>query len=98
MDDFGKGYSSLNILTSLPIDEVKIDMELIKNILNNNKKRKIVNLILELAHDLNLSVVAEGIEVKEEKLFLEKMGCDYFQGYYFSKPIALDKVKELLDK
>ena len=47
---------------------------------------------------MNLSVVAEGIEVKEEKLFLEKMGCDYFQGYYFSKPIALDKVKELLDK
>lgn len=98
MDDFGKGYSSLNILTSLPIDEVKIDMELIKNILYNNKKKKIVNLILELAHDLNLSVVAEGIEIEEEKLFLEKMGCDYFQGYYFSKPIGLDKVKKLLDK
>ena len=98
MDDFGKGYSSLNILTSLTIDEVKIDMELIKNILYNNKKKKIVNLIVELAHDLNLSVVAEGIEIEEEKLFLEKMGCDYFQGYYFSKPIGLDKVKKLLDK
>lgn len=98
MDDFGKGYSSLNILTSLTIDEVKIDMELIKNILYNNKKKKIVNLIVELAHDLNLSVVAEGIETEEEKLFLEKMGCDYFQGYYFSKPIGLDKVKKLLDK
>ena len=98
MDDFGKGYSSLNILTSLPIDEVKIDMELIKNILYNNKKKKIINLILELAHDLDLSVVAEGIEIEEEKLLLEKMGCDYFQGYYFSKPIELDKVKKLLDK
>lgn len=98
MDDFGKGYSSLNILTSLTIDEVKIDMELIKNILYNNKKKKIVNLIVELAHDLNLSVVAEGIEIEEEKLFLEKMGCDYFQGYYFSKPIGLNKVKKLLDK
>lgn len=96
MDDLGKSYSSLNILTSFPIDEVKIDMGSLKNILYDDKKKKVLNLILKLAHDLNLNIVAEGIETEEEKLFLENIRCDYFQGYYFSKPIDLDKVKELL--
>lgn len=95
MDDLGKGYSSLSILTFLPIDEVKIDMEFVKGISSNTKKQKVVNLIVELAHELKFNVVAEGVETQEEKDFLQNINCDELQGYYFSKPVEINKLKNI---
>lgn len=96
IDDFGKGYSSLNQLMVLPIDEVKIDRDFIREINNDTKKKSIVKLIVELAHSLNLNVVAEGIETNEEKLYLESIGCDELQGYLFSRPVKLDEFRMML--
>lgn len=96
IDDFGKGYSSINQLMSLPINEVKIDRDFIKNINKDIKKKNVVKLIIELAHSLNLNVVAEGIEVLDEKEYLKKINCDELQGYLFSRPIKVKELKELL--
>lgn len=93
IDDFGKGYSSINQLMSLPIREVKIDRDFIKNINKDMKKKNIVKLIVELAHSLELNVVAEGIEIEEEKIYLESIGCDELQGYLFSKPVKINELK-----
>lgn len=96
IDDFGKGYSSINQLMTLPINEVKIDRDFIKGIGNDIKKKNVVRLIVELAHSLNLNVVAEGIETNEEREYLESIGCDELQGYLFSKPINIDELKKIL--
>lgn len=98
IDDFGKGYSSLNQLMVLPIDEVKIDRDFIREINNDVKKKSIVKLIVELAHSLNLNAVAEGIETNEEKIYLESISCDELQGYLFSKPVKIEEFKMLLRK
>lgn len=96
IDDFGKGYSSINQLMTLPINEVKIDRDFIKDISKDIKKKNVVGLIVELAHSLELNVVAEGIETKEEKTYLESIGCDELQGFLFSKPIDIDELKQIL--
>ena len=96
MDDFGKGYSSLNMLTSLPIDVLKLDMAFIKDIAENNKEMKMVELIIEVGKFLEVPVVAEGVESKEQYLLLKKAGCDVIQGYYFSKPLKAEEYEELL--
>lgn len=98
IDDFGKGYSSINQLMTLPINEVKIDRDFIKNIGKDIKKKNVVRLIVELAHSLDLNVVAEGIETNEEKEYLESIGCDELQGYLFSKPIKIDELKIFLNR
>ncbi|MBQ6782057.1 MAG: EAL domain-containing response regulator [Treponema sp.] len=87
MDDFGSGYSSLNMLTSMPIDVLKMDKAFIRNIQPGNKDMKLVELVLDIAKNLNLQVVAEGVETEEEYKMLKEAGCDIIQGYYFSKPI-----------
>ena len=87
MDDFGSGYSSLNMLTSMPIDVLKMDKAFIRNIQPGNKEMKLVELVLEIAKNLEVPVVAEGVETEEEYKMLKKAGCDIIQGYYFSKPI-----------
>ena len=93
IDDFGTGYSSLSYLTFLPIDKIKLDQSLNNKFLYEESS-KVVDSLISLAHNLNLEVVAEGIETKEqmEKLCLGK--CDYIQGYYFSKPIEAYLVEE----
>ncbi|WP_055070170.1 putative bifunctional diguanylate cyclase/phosphodiesterase [Clostridium massiliamazoniense] len=96
IDDFGKGYSSINQLMTLPIKEVKIDRDFISGINENYKKQKVVKLIVELAHNLGLNVVAEGIENKEEEAYLREIGCDELQGYLFSKPITIKELKKIL--
>ncbi len=98
MDDFGKGYSSLNMLTSLPIDALKLDMAFIKDIAENNKEMSMVEFILEIARFLGVPVIAEGVESKEQYLLLKKAGCDIIQGYYFSKPLTSSEFGQLIEK
>lgn len=98
IDDFGKGYSSLNYLTELPIDTLKIDKSFIDSINENSKQRAIVECIIRLAKDLRYSLIAEGVEEKEQKEILEAMGCDYIQGYYYSKPLPKREFEKLLIK
>jgi diguanylate cyclase (GGDEF)-like protein/PAS domain S-box-containing protein len=88
IDDFGIGYSSLNYLRKLPIHSLKIDRTFIQEVADNNEDIAIVKAITYLAHELNLRVVAEGIESQEVISILEKLGCDEIQGYYISRPLA----------
>jgi len=87
MDDFGTGYSSLAQLKQLPIDVLKIDKSFIDEINQNDSGNAIVKSIIDLAHSLNISVVAEGVETQDQFTFLQKSDCDVVQGYYFSKPL-----------
>ncbi len=87
MDDFGSGYSSLNMLTSMPIDALKMDKAFIRNIKPGNKEMELVNLVLKIAQTLGVPVIAEGVETEEECKLLKEAGCDIIQGYYFSKPL-----------
>ena len=89
MDDFGSGYSSLNMLKDMPIDVLKLDMVFLNASTENNRTRAIMKLIIDLAKALNIPVIAEGVETQEQVDFLSEMGCDYFQGYYFAKPVPL---------
>lgn len=87
MDDFGSGYSSLNMLAKLPIDILKLDMKIIQSYGEKNSSRSIINFIMGLAKWMNLYVVAEGVETKEQLELLKSMDCNYAQGYYFAKPM-----------
>lgn len=96
IDDFGKGYSSLYQLLHLPIDEIKIDRQFIKDINENDKQALLVKSILDFAHGLELTVVAEGVETKNEKEMLLEMGCDEIQGYLFSPPVNKEEIIKML--
>ncbi|MCR5756062.1 MAG: EAL domain-containing protein [Acetatifactor sp.] len=96
MDDFGSGYSSLNMLTTLPIDALKLDMEFIQNIAVNHKDLRMVELVLEIADFLGVPVVAEGVETAEQHELLRKAGCSVIQGFYFSKPISAEEFGRLI--
>ena len=95
VDDFGTGYSSMSYLQRFPIDTLKIDRSFVTQ-LDRHANRVIVRTIINLAHSLGLSVVAEGIETEQQYLTLKEMGCEYAQGYYFSRPIFLDKVEDFI--
>lgn len=92
IDDFGTGYSSLAYLTQLPVDELKIDYSFVSNMIKNSSDEVIVRSTIELAHNLGLSVVAEGVESKEIWDHLEVLGCDVGQGYFFSRPLPSDEL------
>ena len=96
LDDFGTGYSSLNYLRKLPIDTVKIDKSFVDDIGKEFKDECIIEKIVELAHLLNLEVVAEGVENEEQFEFLKDIDCDMIQGYYFSKPKTFDEILDLI--
>ncbi|WAM35038.1 EAL domain-containing protein [Caldicellulosiruptor morganii] len=96
IDDFGTGYSSLIYLRRLPIGGVKIDRSFISDIAYSKESRSIVEGIILMAHKLDLKVVAEGIETKEELDVLRQMGCDSGQGYLFSKPVPKDEIEKLI--
>ena len=87
MDDFGSGYSSLNMLSSMPIDVLKMDMAFIQNIEQNERDFRLVELILDIARYLKVPVVAEGVETETQLRLLKDAGCDLVQGYYFSRPL-----------
>lgn len=88
MDDFGTGYSSLNMLTSLPFDVLKLDMIFVRNVHKDSKAYRLVEFILDVARFLGVTVIAEGVEYREQYELLKKLGCDVIQGYYFSKPVC----------
>ena len=87
MDDFGTGYSSLGMLTHLPIDALKLDMSFIRNAFGETRDVRMIELIIDIADYLHVPVVAEGVETEEQYMVLKAMGCDYVQGYFFSKPV-----------
>ena len=98
MDDFGSGYSSLNMLKEIPLDVLKIDMVFLQETANYNKSSIILQSIIDMANKLNLSQITEGVETREQLDMLKEMGCKLFQGYYFSKPIPIDEFEKLPPK
>jgi len=98
MDDFGSGYSSLNMLTTIPIDVLKMDMKFVSNMLKDEKSLKLCELVMDISRFLGVSVVAEGVEEKAQLDILKSMGCEIIQGYYFSKPLPADQFEELVRK
>ncbi|MBQ7706582.1 MAG: EAL domain-containing protein [Lachnospiraceae bacterium] len=98
LDDFGSGYSSLNMLTTLPIDVLKMDMKFIRNMLVDYKNLKLVEIILDIARLLKVPVIAEGVEEEKQYQTLRDRGCDVIQGYYFSKPLPAAEFNLLIEK
>ncbi|MEH7121290.1 EAL domain-containing protein, partial [Neobacillus vireti] len=98
IDDFGSGYSSLSYIKELPIDTLKIDQSFVRDLHNNPNDEAIVKTIISIAHNLNLKVVAEGIETKEQLIFLQQHLCDQGQGFLFSKPMPAEDLRENLCK
>ena len=99
MDDFGSGYSSLNTLKDIDVDILKIDMGFIRETSNGEKAKIILDAIVKMAKKLQMPVITEGVETAEQVHTLTKMGCDMFQGYYFSKPISVADFEDAyLDK
>lgn len=96
MDDFGSGYSSLNVLLESPFDVIKLDKRFIENMMTSDKGRNILEHVLQMASDLNITVLAEGVETKEQVELLWSIGCDQVQGYYYAKPMPEDDFFELL--
>ncbi|MGN0907665.1 MAG: EAL domain-containing protein, partial [Bullifex sp.] len=96
MDDFGSGYSSLNMLNELRIDILKLDMKFIQNEMKKSAGRSILRFVMNLAHWMGLSVVAEGVETAEQVKRLRLISCDYVQGYFFSRPLPSDEFEALL--
>ena len=94
VDDFGTGFSSLAYLKQLPVDELKIDKSFIMDMLEDQDDLVIVRSIIDLAHNLGLQVVAEGVETSETNARLRTMGCDVAQGYFFSKPLPADELEK----
>lgn len=94
MDDFGTGYSAFNILKDIEIDILKIDKEFFRNLENNKRAQIIIETIVKMCKRLKIKTVAEGIETKEQVDFLKHIGCDIIQGYYFSRPITVQKFEE----
>ncbi|GAA3527307.1 hypothetical protein GCM10022394_03090 [Zobellella aerophila] len=96
IDDFGTGFSSLSYLKNLPIGKIKIDRSFIQEVTSNPHDAAITQGIIAMAHQLGLEVVAEGIETQEQYQFLQRHGCDLFQGFYFARPMPLERLQAFL--
>ena len=94
MDDFGSGNSSLNMLKDIYVDVLKIDMVFLQKAQDEDRSRKILQMIISLSKQLGMPVITEGVETAEQVDFLNKMGCDIFQGYYFAKPMPVEQFEE----
>jgi PAS domain S-box-containing protein len=97
IDDFGTGYSSLSYLSEFPVDTLKIDQTFVIN-LHKRNNTKIINTIIALAHSLNMDVIAEGVETKDQLSYLTSKNCKTFQGFYFGKAVSAKRIAELLEK
>ncbi len=98
LDDFGTGYSSLGYLRKLPLDVIKIDRSFVSRMENDDRSSRIVKIIIDLAHTLDMSVVAEGVETEGALLALSSMRCDCCQGYYFSPPVPAHEAEAILQR
>ena len=96
LDDFGSGFSSFGMLQDYDFDILKIDMSFIRKIGENPKTKSIVHSIIGMAHEIGIKTVAEGVETEEQVSFLRQSGCDYIQGYYYSKPVPIEQFEEVL--
>ncbi len=94
MDDFGTGYSSLSYLQKLPLEQLKIDQSFVKNMAFNNHDSAIIRTILSLGKNLDLNVIAEGVETEVQHEHLVNYGCQVFQGYLFGRPIPAEQFKQ----
>ena len=94
MDDFGRGYSSLNMLQDMNLDAIKIDMEFLRRNEDPERSRMILEMVLNLAAELGISVVTEGVEQKDQLRYMQELGCTLFQGFYFAKPIPVSQVEK----
>lgn len=97
IDDFGTGYSGLSYLTRMPIDALKIDRSFVSDLGRSTARTPIIGAVIDMARRLKLSTVAEGVETAEQAALLRDQGCDYAQGYYFSKPVSARNCKALLE-
>ncbi len=98
MDDFGSGYSSLNLLKDMPVDVLKIDMKFLSDSEENEKPMTILKNIVKLSEELKIVSLTEGVETEQQYMQLSEMGCKLFQGYYFSKPLPENEFEEYLKK
>lgn len=97
LDDFGTGYSSLQYLKKLPINRLKIDKSFVRELSTNKSDKKLVHAIINMAHSLDMKVIAEGVETQNQLQFLQNSGCDYYQGYFFGKPTPIGEFEAALD-
>lgn len=96
IDDFGSGYSSLNMLKDIEIDAIKLDRVFLTEVTGLDRGRKIIGTIIQMAHDLQVEIVAEGVETAKQAEFLREAGCDQAQGYYYHRPIPIDEFETLI--
>lgn len=96
IDDFGTGYSSLKYLSSLPVDMLKIDKSFVWAIEESERQRELLRSIIQMADRLHMDTLAEGVENETQRELLNGMGCDVYQGYYFSKPLPGDEFSSLI--
>lgn len=98
LDDFGTGYSSLQYLKKLPFDQLKIDQSFVRGLISDSSDKAIVKTIIAMANNLNMNVIAEGVETEEQRLLLKSKGCVHYQGYLFGKPVAIEHFDSLLKR
>lgn len=98
IDDFGSGYSSLNMLKDIPADVVKIDREFFNGTVNSEKGRAVISTVVDLAKNLDMQVISEGVETVEQVDFLQEIECNMIQGFYFAKPMTVREFEELWEK
>ncbi len=96
MDDFGSGYSSLNMLSTIPIDALKLDMHFVRNMETDERSVRMLELIIDIADYFHVPAIAEGVETESQMLTLKKLGCAIIQGYYFSKPVPPERFEAFI--
>ena len=96
IDDFGSGYSSLNMISNVPLDALKLDMGFMQNAFKDRRNAKMLDAVIGIASSLEVPSIAEGVETAEQMFVLKEMGCDMVQGYYFSRPVPPEIYEQFL--
>lgn len=98
MDDFGSGYSSLNMLKEAPVDEIKLDMRFLSAADSYGRAEEILHMVITMGNHMKLSIIAEGVETEQQKVMLQGFGCNKAQGYFYARPMREAEYTELLRK